>query len=144
VSKPNTTVDPEELERKRLLARLLAAEGRPAITAAEGCYRENSFEWPNEQNVWLQLLEHSDESIVASAIAKLSTLFAEEEPQRHAMLDSRLRRIAEYADEPATQQAASALRHQISGRQISGADPLSHAAPLSDTAPLSDAVPLNN
>jgi hypothetical protein len=121
IAKPATTSDPDECERERLLGRLRAAEGRPAITAAAGAFREAGFELPNEQGVWLQLLEHSDESVVTEAIKKLSELFDEQEevPERQAVLDSRLRRIAEYADEPSTQEAASKLQRRLAAHKVS-------------------------
>ncbi len=76
---------------------------------------------PNEQGVWLQLLEHSDESVVTEVIKKLSELFDEQEevPERQAVLDSRLRRIAEYADEPSTQEAASKLQRRLAAHKVS-------------------------
>jgi ABC-type enterochelin transport system substrate-binding protein len=79
------------------------------------------FEWPNEQSVWLQLLEHNNESVVTEAIKKLTSLFDEQEevPERQAVLDSRLRRIAEYADEPSTQEAASELQRRLAAHKAS-------------------------
>jgi hypothetical protein len=109
--------DPMELERERLLHRVLAAEGRPTVTRAADEFLKAGFDLPRQQEVWLQLLEHQDESRVVEAIDKLAGILEEEEPQRRNVLESRLRRIAEYADEPRTQKAATELRRVLSTRR---------------------------
>ena len=110
------TTDPRAIERERLLHRVLAAEGRPLITRAANDFFEAGFDLPRTQDAWLQILEHNDEDRVAQAITQLSTILDEEEPKRRSVLDSRLRRIAEFADEPCTQKAASELRRLLSGK----------------------------
>lgn len=108
-----TPVDPIAAERQRLLNRLLAAEGRPAITKAVKDYLAAGHELPREQDVCLQLLEHPDEDRVRGAIDTLSSLLETEPAKRRAVLDSRLRRLAEFADEKPTRDAAEALRRQL-------------------------------
>ena len=108
--------DPREAERERLLNHLLAVEGRPAISRAAQVYLDAGFEFPQNQYVWLQLLEHVDEQTVGEAIAHLTEILAEEAPARRAVLESRLRRIEEFADESATRSAAGELRRLIKGR----------------------------
>ncbi len=107
-------VDPREQERERLLHRVLAAEGRPSISSAANDFFDAGFELPSTQDVWLQLLEHNDESRVLQAIDRLSGLLGDEEPKRRRVLESRLRRIEEFADDPSAQKAAGALRRLIS------------------------------
>jgi len=116
VAQPSGQLAPREAERERLLNRLLAVEGRPAISKAAQAYLEAGFEFPRSQFVWLQLLEHSDERTVGQAIERLTEILSEEDPARAAVLESRLRRIEEFADEPATRAAAADLRRRISGR----------------------------
>jgi len=118
VARPVNTVDPREAERERLLGRLLAVEGRPAIARAAQAYREAGFEFPRNQYVWLQLLEHNDERTVGEAIGQLTAILSEEAPARWAVLESRLRRIEQFADEHAIRDAASELRRLISGRWV--------------------------
>ncbi len=108
------TTDPQELERERLLDRLLAAEGRPSITTAADAFRDAGFEFPQAQEIWLQLLEHQDEERITEAIEQFAIILADEPPQRRAVLESRLRRIEEYADESSTKQAATSLRRMLS------------------------------
>ena len=115
VGEPTGTTDPLELERERLLDRVLAAEGRPAITNSVDAFLEGGFEFPQAQQVWLQILEHKDEERVVQAIEQLTTILDEEEPERRAVLESRLRRIEEYADESATKDAAATLRRLLLG-----------------------------
>jgi hypothetical protein len=109
-------VDPKAAERQRLLSRLLCAEGRPRITKATNDFLHAGFTLPDEQDVHLQLLEHSDEARVCVAIDALSALVAVEPPKRKAILESRLKRIEEYADDPTTRSAAARLRRQVTGR----------------------------
>src|SRR5690606_14023683 len=65
IAGPPPERDPQEIERERLLERLLAAEGRPSISASVDAYLAGGFELPDQQAVWLQLLEHNDEARVA-------------------------------------------------------------------------------
>ena len=118
VARPTNTVDPREAERERLLDKLLAVEGRPAIARAAQAYLEAGFEFPRSQYVWLQLLEHSDERTVGQAIEQLMAILTDEAPARWAVLESRLRRIEQFADECTTRAAASELRRLISGRWV--------------------------
>lgn len=106
---PVGPADPKEVERERLLHRVLAAEGRPSISNAVDDYVQAGFDFPRMQDVWLQMLEHRDEGRVALAIERLSDILDDESPKRRAVLESRLRRIEEYADEGTTQNAAGQL-----------------------------------
>jgi hypothetical protein len=105
--------DPRELERERLLHRLLAAEGRPSISTALDDYIGAGFEVPRTQDVWLQALEHRSEDRIVEAIEHLSAILDDEQPRRRAVLESRLRRIEEYADEMPTQRAAGQLIRRL-------------------------------
>jgi hypothetical protein len=109
IAGPVGPVDPKEAERERLLHRVLAAEGRPSISNAVDDYVEAGFDFPRIQDVWLQILEHRNEDRVAEAIETLSDILDDETPKRRAVLESRLRRIEEYADENQTQKAAGRL-----------------------------------
>ena len=109
VAGPVGPSDPKEAERERLLHRVLAAEGRPSISTAVDDYVQAGFDFPPMQDVWLQMLEHRDEGRVAMAIERLADILGEESPKRRAVLESRLRRIEEYADEQHTQTAAGRL-----------------------------------
>src|SRR5690606_35193448 len=99
VAGPKGPRDPAEIERQRLLDRLLVAVGRRSISRAVEEFISAGFSLPRAQNVWLQVLEHNDESRVAEAIQELAVIFDEEEPERRSVLESRLRRIEEFADE---------------------------------------------
>lgn len=115
VSAASPTTDPKVLERERLLARLVSAEGRPAITRAADAVVEAGFELPDDQGVQLQMLEHSREAYVQSAIEKLAAILALEPCKRQTVLESRLRRLEEFADEQETRSAARDLRRKVSG-----------------------------
>jgi hypothetical protein len=116
VAQPASTPDPRQAEQERLLDRLLAVEGRPAVAKAAQDYQDAGFEFPRNQLVWLQLLEHSDERIVRRAIDELGAIVAEEAVIRRPVLESRLRRLEEFADDLELRTAARALRRRISGR----------------------------
>jgi hypothetical protein len=113
---PPPSPDPKAAERQRLLSRLLCAEGRPRITKAADEFLGAGFTLPDEQDVYLQLLEHSDEARVQGAIDAMGALLAGELPKRRAVLESRLRRIEQFADDPATRGAAERLRRLVTGR----------------------------
>src|SRR5262249_19067354 len=79
---PPPESDPRALERQRLLSRLLVAEGRPNITKAANELLRAGFTFPDDQDVYLQLLEHSDEEQVQRALAELDTILVRELPKR--------------------------------------------------------------
>ncbi len=103
----------EEQQRQRLLERLLLSEGRSAISRAAEEYRRAGHDYPQEQPVQLQLLEHADEAVAREAIASLGRLFERESPIKRPVLEQRLKRLEELADEPLTRRAAEALRRSL-------------------------------
>ena len=113
VQKAPSAIDARTAEERRLRGKLLAAESRPSVTRAASDYLAAGFAFPADQDVQLQLLEHVDEVTVAEAIDALSRLVASEEPKRRAVLDSRLRRIEAYADDPTTRIKAADLRRHL-------------------------------
>jgi hypothetical protein len=96
--------------REQLLAKLLAAEGHtPIQRAADDFLRV--YPMPRDQDACLQVLLHPDEARQREAMRALALLFLDDErPRRRAVLDSRLRRIEEDADERETRDLASELR----------------------------------
>lgn len=112
---PPPPSDPATLERQRLLQRLLLAEGRPSVSKAANEYIKAGYPLPEDQDVYLQLLEHSDEAVVRDAITSLGNLLAQEPPKRRAVLESRLRRIEQFAEEAPTQRQAEQLRRSVGG-----------------------------
>lgn len=113
---PPPQSDPQATERQRLLGKLLGAEGRPKISKAATEFLRAGFTFPEEQDVYLQLLEHTDETHVRSAIDVLATLLVSELPKRRAVLESRLRRIEQFAEDADTRRAAERLRRRVTGR----------------------------
>ncbi len=115
---PPPQSDPRAQDRQRLLGKLLSAEGRPAITKAVNEFLKQGFTLPQEQDVYLQLLEHTSEERVSEGISALASILLSELPKRRAVLESRLRRIEEYAEDGATRTAATDLRRQVTGRGV--------------------------
>ncbi len=124
---PPPQSDPRTAERQKLLGRLLVAEGRPKISKAADDFLKAGFSLPEEQDVYLQLLEHADEEHVRGAIDMLGTILAGELPKRRAVLESRLRRIEQFAEEAATREAAERLRRRVGGRGETPSTPPSQA-----------------
>ena len=116
---PAPDSDPKAVERQRLLQKLALAEGRPQISKIANELRKGGFTLPDEQDIHLKLLEHLDEDRVREAIETLTTILAGELPKRRAVLESRLRRIEEYAEDGATRTAAERLRRLVTGRPVS-------------------------
>lgn len=112
--------DDKALERERLLDKLRAAEGRQAITRAANELKKAGHQpAPDDQESFLQLLEHTDEAVVQSALEELGRILTLEPVKRFTVLESRLRRLEELADDPATQASARRLRRQATGRETS-------------------------
>ncbi len=121
IAGPKPPTDPREVTRQRLYARVLAAEGRPLISSAVDEYFKEGFELPRTQEAWLQLLEHRDETKVGDAIGALRAILEEVMPERRAVLESRLRRIEELAEERSTQAAARDLRRFLNAKEAAAA-----------------------
>jgi hypothetical protein len=105
--------DARELERRKLLGRLMASQGRGAISRAADEFLQRGFELPNEQEVHLQLLEHFDETRACESLVRISALLEEEPPVKKPVLDQRLRRMEEHADEDVTRDLAAGLRRAL-------------------------------
>jgi hypothetical protein len=110
--KPRPT-DATSLERERLQRALLDAQGRPAITAAANALLGAGHPVPQSQEAFLQLLEHQDEARVCAAIAALEHILATEPVKRRPVLEQRLKRLEETADEAVTRAAATTLRRNL-------------------------------
>jgi hypothetical protein len=106
-------IDEREALRQRLLTRLALSEGRGAISKAANEYLKEGFDYPREQLIQLQLLEHFDESVARNAVSVLSELLSKEAAIKRPILEQRLRRLEEYADEPSTRESAAHLRSAI-------------------------------
>jgi len=105
--------DEAEKNRLRLLSRLMAAEGRAAISRAVDAYLAEGFDLPREQDVQLKLLEHFDETKAARAILALVEIISAETPRQLPVLRQRLRRIEDHADDESTRNSAAQLRRQL-------------------------------
>jgi hypothetical protein len=106
-------LDDQALLRERLLNRLLHCEGRSAISQAVDTLLRHEFTVPEEQDAQLQLLEHVNEAHARQAIAVMSRLLTSESPIKRPILEQRLRRLEEEADEADTRQQAAALRKRV-------------------------------
>ena len=109
VSLPPRAVDPQSLLREKLLSRLLAAEGSAAVARAAREHARAGFAFPADQDVCVKLLDHPDEDRVREAMTTLAQVFAASLPRRRAVLEARLRRLEDDAEEPATREQATAL-----------------------------------
>ena len=109
------STDPRVIERERLVAQLLAAQGRPAVTRATETLLGAGHELPDTQEAHLQVLEHSDEARVRASLLALDAMFSShrEQVKRRPVLEQRLKRIEEFAEETATRDAAAALRRKL-------------------------------
>jgi hypothetical protein len=106
------SVDVDE-RRRRLLDRLARAEGRSAISRVADDLSDGNFGIPKEQELQLQLLEHENEERAREAVFIMAELLQKQVPIKRPILDQRLRRLEEYAEDPITRDAAAALRKSI-------------------------------
>jgi hypothetical protein len=110
---PVKSLSDGEREVERLLAKLRAAEGRVAITEAANALFTAGHALPEDQQVLVQLLEHDDESRACEAIHRLRAILEDEAPKRPQVLDARLRRLEEFAEEGETRALAKQLRRYL-------------------------------
>ena len=117
---PNPNADPKNAERRRLLDKLLTATGPASISRAADAFLVAGFSFPVDQETQVQLLEHLDEERVREAISHLVNLLGGELPKRKPVIEQRLRRIEEQAEEEATREGAAGLRRMLHGRGLGG------------------------
>ena len=115
VATSSQAADAGRVERERLLARFMGSQGRAMISRAADECRRAGVEFPREQAVQLQLLEHVDEALARDAIAVLGEILAAEPAAKRPILEQRLRRLEDTADEAATRSAAAELRRALRG-----------------------------
>jgi hypothetical protein len=108
--------DPRGPEREKRLAKLLAAEGRAAVTKAADDFTGAGFELPGEQESMLKLLDHDRDAQVRWALEGLARLLDAEPPHRRKVLEARLRRLEESADDAEVRALAGSLLKQVLSR----------------------------
>ncbi len=105
--------EPRREERDKRLAKLMAAEGRAAVTKTCEAYLRAGFALPEEQDVMLKVLDHDEDERVLHALATLSKLLDAEAPRRRAVLEARLRRLESDSDDAGVRALAQVVRTKL-------------------------------
>ena len=113
VSPRPPSTDPSILERDRLVAALLAASDRTSVTRTTEALLSTGHAIPETQEAHLQVLEHTDESRVRASLSTLDAILSREPARRRPVLEQRLKRLEESAEELSTREAATALRRKL-------------------------------
>lgn len=108
----DTVLGPGNREQQ-LLDRLVRSQGRGAISRAADDLWEGKFVPPKRQDVQIQLLEHENEQRARDAVFAIAELLQREAPIQRPVLDQRLRRLEQSAEDPITRDAAGALRRSM-------------------------------
>jgi hypothetical protein len=98
---------------QQLLDRLVRSQGRGAISRAADDLWESKYVAPKRQEVQIQLLEHENEHRARDAVFAMAELLQREAPIKRPVLDQRLRRLEQSAEDPITRDAAGALRRSM-------------------------------
>ncbi len=106
--------EPGPNRRQDQLRKILAAQSTKSISDSIDGFLNAGHTLPDDQEVFLQMLEHRNEDRVRDAIGKLEHLLMGQVPKRKPVLVQRLKRIEEHAEESATRDAAVALRRKVS------------------------------
>ena len=100
-------------KRQELLRRITIAQTTRAISDAIDAFLNAGHTLPDDQEIFLQMLEHRDEDRVREAIEKLDRLLAGQLQKRKPVLVQRLKRLEENAEEHPTRDAAAQLRRKV-------------------------------
>lgn len=100
-------------KRQDLLRKISNAQGPKAISDTIDTFLGAGFSLPDDQELYLQMLEHRDEGRVREALTRLEHLLAGQMPKRKPVLVQRLKRLEEHAEEDATRAAAAQLRRRV-------------------------------
>jgi hypothetical protein len=107
------STDPRVLEQERLVAALLLASDHSSVTRATEALLSAGHPIPDTQEAHLQVLEHKDEARVRASLEALDVILSREPAKRRPVLEQRLKRLEEFADDQATRDAASLLRRKL-------------------------------
>lgn len=107
------STEPRVLERERMVAALLVASDRTSVTRTTEALLSAGHDIPDTQEAHLQVLEHSDEQRVRASLAALDVILSREPAKRRPVLEQRLKRIEEFAEDRATRESAAALRRKL-------------------------------
>jgi hypothetical protein len=107
-----SAADEVEGRRARLLDRLVTCEGRGAISRIASELIDTGG-IPEEQPYQIQLLEHVDERRASDALDALNRLLERQVPIKRPILDQRLRRLEEEAEEASVRDRARELRRRL-------------------------------
>ncbi|MBI5517141.1 MAG: hypothetical protein HY909_25405 [Deltaproteobacteria bacterium] len=105
--------EPAGNRRQELLRRISAAQGSRPISDAVDAFLAAGHTLPEDQEVYLQVLEHRDEARVREALGGIEHLLAGQLPKRKPLLVQRLKRLEEHAEEAPTRDAAAQLRRRV-------------------------------
>jgi hypothetical protein len=100
-------------KRQELLRKISNAQGSKAISDMIDAFLGAGFVLPEDQELYLQMLEHRNEDRVREAIARLDHLLVGQLPKRKPVLVQRLKRLEEHAEDDATRVAAAQLRRKV-------------------------------
>lgn len=105
--------EPAVNKRQEMLRKITLAQGTRPISDAFDTFLSAGHTLPDDQEIFLQMLEHRDEERVREALAKLDQLLMGQLPKRKPVLVQRLKRLEELAEEPSTREAAVTLRRKV-------------------------------
>ena len=108
----------DDPKRRRLLARLLEAEGPSAVTRAADELFAAGYSAPHDLETGVKLLEHVDEARVLEALKTLDALLALRPPARKTVLEGRLRRLEDSAEDASVRELAARLRRRLGGSTL--------------------------
>jgi hypothetical protein len=100
-------------KRQSLLLKISNAQNPKQVSDTIDAFLNAGFHLPDDQETYLQMLEHRSEERVREAISRLEHLLAGQMPKRKPVLVQRLKRIEEHADEEDTRTAAAQLRRKV-------------------------------
>lgn len=99
--------------RQDMLRKINAAQGSKPISDTIDAFLQAGYVLPDDQEIFLQMLEHRDETRVREAIQKLEQLLMGQLPRRKPVLVQRLKRLEEHAEDDDTRSAAAQLRRKV-------------------------------
>lgn len=110
-------IEPEEgtpeAERKEAIQALRDAEGFREFARAVNEYREAGWEFPDDENLLIKMLDHPDERVVRAALEHYLDLGGRRELERIPPLKNRLSTIRTMSDDPRTRKLVDDVEAMI-------------------------------
>ncbi len=102
-----------EAEHRAAVDKLRKADGFRAFATAVSEFRKEGWDWPDDEDLLIRMLDHPDERVVRQTLEHVADLAGRRSFERVTPLKNRLSTIKTMSDDPRTRKAVAAVEDAI-------------------------------